>query len=173
MNIISDPTPVLLIDIVGFSNWNRQEELENVVKRLQSLLDRAFAKMIDFADPVKLMPRHGTGDGYYLFFNSLPSPAAMRVAIDFEPALKLDNANYPDYPLRLRLALAFGEVRMVGDQWSGQVLIEAARLIDDARVKKLMEDEPNRLTVVVASRLFWNDWFAHKHKNNPKLAIPV
>ncbi|MBF0434633.1 MAG: SUMF1/EgtB/PvdO family nonheme iron enzyme [Magnetococcales bacterium] len=166
----SVPVPVVLVDMEGFSPL-KPDEQSAVVARLQEALTQSIKLLIGFTNP-KAIIRHGTGDGYYLFLEHYPTPVAMRFALNLENILRDDNANHPNYPLRLRVGLTLGRVGLQGDQYLGEVLTEAARLIDHEWIKGLLKERIENPIVLLASQFFWDNWQNHELRTDPALAYP-
>ncbi|MBF0144997.1 MAG: AAA family ATPase [Magnetococcales bacterium] len=172
MEHIQEPVPVVLIDMAGFSKRNREIQIDHL-KRLQQGIRESIQPMIGFADPDQVIRRHGTGDGYYLFLKGYPIPAAMRFVWNLEQFLHADKIRHPgEEPLRLRVGLTLGDVGLVGDQYLGDALILAQRLIDHDLIKEVLQKRPDHPLVLVASAPFWNLWYHHPKKSDINLAYP-
>ncbi|MBF0629874.1 MAG: SUMF1/EgtB/PvdO family nonheme iron enzyme [Magnetococcales bacterium] len=172
MEPIQDPIPIVLIDMAGFSQQNRDTKIDHL-KRLQQGIRESIQPMIGFADPDQVIRRHGTGDGYYLFLKGYPIPVAMRFAWNLEQFLHEDKIRHPgEEPLRLRVGLTLGDVGLVGDQYLGDALTRAQRLIDHDWIKELLKENRDDPLVLVASAFFWNQWNHHPQKSNANLAFP-
>ncbi|MBF0108653.1 MAG: SUMF1/EgtB/PvdO family nonheme iron enzyme [Magnetococcales bacterium] len=172
MEQIQESIPIVLIDMAGFSTRNRDTKTDHL-KRLQQGIRESIQPMIGFADPEQVIRRHGTGDGYYLFLNGYPIPVALRFALNLETFLYADKKQHSrEEPLRLRLGLTLGEVGLVGDQYLGDALTQAQRLVDHDWIRELLKERPDDPLALVASATFWNQWNHHPKKSHPNLAFP-
>ncbi|MBF0626539.1 MAG: hypothetical protein HQL82_17265, partial [Magnetococcales bacterium] len=162
--------PIVLLDIAGFDLLPNIAAQRAVIRRLQELITRCAKPFVGYAEPWQVMPRHGTGDGYFITLGAFPSPVALRFALDLQQALVDDNPSHADFPLRLRVALTLGDVESVQDQLLSAAFIEAARLIDQAQVKALLERSPP--LALVAAPLFLDDWRSHPARSDEGLRVP-
>ncbi|MBF0108312.1 MAG: SUMF1/EgtB/PvdO family nonheme iron enzyme [Magnetococcales bacterium] len=163
--------PIVLVDIENFSQWN-QDEQAKIIDRLQTGLRESLKPLIGYANPDTIINRHGAGDGYYLFLQSFSTPVAMRVALNLENFLLQDNQKHPRYPLRLRVVLTLGSVGLKGDQYLGEALTEAARLIDHDWIRKILKTRKESPVVLATSNFFWDDWHPHPQRTAPELTFP-
>ncbi|MBF0133145.1 MAG: TniB family NTP-binding protein [Magnetococcales bacterium] len=161
-------SPIVLLDIVGFDRLQGATQKREILRRFQDLITQCATPFVGFADPWKAIPRHGTGDGYYFTMDAFPSPVALRFALDLKKSLIQDNPKHPDFPLYLRVALTLGDVETVEDQLLSDAFTEAARLIDQPRLRNLVRppDEPMALVV---SATFMENWSNHPKRDDKKL----
>ncbi|MBF0631074.1 MAG: SUMF1/EgtB/PvdO family nonheme iron enzyme [Magnetococcales bacterium] len=172
MEQIQDPIPLILIDMAGFSILNEDTQIA-LVKRLQQGIRESIQPMIGGADPDKIIGRHGTGDGYFLFLEGYSIPVAMRFAWNLEQFLHVDKKRHPgEEPLRLRIGMTWGKVSLIGDQYHGNALTQAERLINHDWIKEVLQKRPDHPLVLVASAPFWNRWNQHPRKSDSNLAFP-
>ncbi|GAB0057928.1 5'-methylthioadenosine/S-adenosylhomocysteine nucleosidase [Candidatus Magnetaquicoccaceae bacterium FCR-1] len=165
--------PIVLIDMEGFSRLPTHTHRREAIVRLEKIITDCSRRFVGFANPWKVMQRHGTGDGYYLPLSAFSAPVAMRFALDLEKALKLHNDTHKDYPLRLRVGLTFGDVETVaGDQLNSDAFIEAARLVDHAWLKSLLKKQSGKTLILVVSALFYDIWLNHPERMTEGLRIP-
>ncbi|MBF0348097.1 MAG: hypothetical protein HQL81_10560 [Magnetococcales bacterium] len=163
--------PIVLLDISGFDRLPTFSEKRNILERLQQLITQCAKPFVGFAAPWKVIPRHGTGDGYYFTMGAFPSPVAFRFVLDLKQRLTESNATHGDFPLRLRVALTLGDVHTVEDQLLSEPFVEAARLIDQPGLRTLIETSNDSLVLVV-SALFMDNWRNHGERDDERLRVP-
>lgn len=167
MESVPDLFPIVLVDTKDFSTL-KPDEKSVMVDRLQKALTESIKPLIGYTNP-KAIIRHGTGDGYYLFLENYPTPVAMRFAWNLETFLQEDNARHEGYPLRLRVGLTLGSVGIHGDQYLGEALTEAGRLLDHEWIKGLLKNRKENPIVLLTSKLFWDNWRPHELRTHEDL----
>ncbi|MBF0400841.1 MAG: SUMF1/EgtB/PvdO family nonheme iron enzyme [Magnetococcales bacterium] len=164
--------PIVLIDIEGYSRLREAAEQRTVLARLNRVLEESLKPFSGYGDPHTLFGWHGTGDGYYITMQGFSSSVAMRFAVDLEKKLTRENAQYPDFPLRLRIGLCLGDVERVGRQQLSRAYTEANRLVDHSWTRAVLQRRPEGATVLVTSALFMDDWKENGRVHGRTLAIP-
>lgn len=155
MNDLARPYTLLTTDIVGSSTGNRRRQA-HLDHTHEIVLDRALAAA---GMPVAELFRRPDGDSV-----TLAIPASVpkaRVAADLvhrEMTIALAEVNSTanaEHRLRLRAALAAGEIVVDPPQLSGEAVTRAARLRDAPALRKVMADHPEvDLGFIVADGLF-------------------
>ncbi|MBF0348717.1 MAG: hypothetical protein HQL81_13705 [Magnetococcales bacterium] len=166
------PVPIILIDMAGFSRLKTVSEQRTILLRLEDILVKVLKTFTGRVDPRRAFDWQSTGDGYYIPMEGYTSPEAMRFTVDLERALEVDNSQFPNAPLRLRVGLALGHVEAVGLHALSLAKTELNRLVDHPWPRTLLAQRPQRPLVVVTSTLFMDDWQRHPGKNSPGVAIP-
>ncbi len=149
--------PILLIDVADFTSKYREVERQRALLRHLQQISTAGARFfMPYGDVWAKWRRHGTGDGYYFLFDAVPPQVALEYALRLGEELAAWNDEHPDLPIRLRMALAVGDVEEVGDQYLSNAFAVAERLISYPPFKALCRDraEPAAL---VATDLFHHE----------------
>ena len=111
--------PVVEIDIVGFtSRYGNEDEKRHIVRKLQELLVEPGRFILPHGDFLKKFKRHGTGDGYYIFLDSIRPLAALEFVWRLIKELDEYNLQYgQDLPLHLRIVIGQGRIESLDDQY--------------------------------------------------------
>lgn len=121
--------PILLIDIVDFSQRSSIEVRRELLRALQLILNAGARFFMPFGNPWEKWQRHGTGDGYYFLFDGkLGACVALEYALAIERGLTEYNGEVSgEFVIRLRMVLVHGDVEIEGDQYLSDRFTEAER----------------------------------------------
>lgn len=136
--------PVLVLDMAGFSKYS-QTQKRSALKRLEKYLDECRKAM----KPPPSWPQHSTGDGLYLFFKESTPDTALTFTESFIPKIKKHNERFPGLQINLRAVLAIGQVNHEDGHYEGDVLIQAARFLDDGSFKDYLKRSVEQKEVAV------------------------
>ncbi|MEO5344821.1 MAG: hypothetical protein H7834_00405 [Magnetococcus sp. YQC-9] len=164
--------PIILTDIEGYTKLKTKPEIRSVLKRLKVVYSTALKKITGRADPTDIFDLDSVGDGHYIVLKGCNVTDAMRFTLDMEQALMADNSKGEDFPLRLRIGLALGDVEQMDEHSISIEKSEIERLVNNDSTRDILRNRQDRHTVVVATRLLYNEWIRHSDKDHPDVAIP-
>ncbi|GIE32783.1 hypothetical protein Ait01nite_058280 [Actinoplanes italicus] len=141
-----------VIDVAGYGQRSAQEKFD-LQRRVSEFVDDVLQ---DLGLRLEDTHHHGTGDGMVVF---LPSEvevnrSLVRLLRSAVETLADDNRRYRDR-MRLRMAVVIGPLGPAAIGFSGDVIVEAARMVDSEELRAVLaERRDTDLVAVISEQLY-------------------